>query len=217
MQSLHPKNGSRLPSRLATFPNDMTRFALIAWFLAQALVCNAEDSRLICLSAGDQVPEFTAIDDQGNAWKSTDHIGRELVVVYFYPADMTRGCTAQACGFQKRLDEMKSAGITVIGVSGDTPMNHQLFKEAHSLKFPLLSDNDGKVAHAFGVPTREGGEITQVVKGEQKTLVRGVTAQRWTFVIGLDGTIIHKNTKVDAASDCDSVLKIVGQLTASNP
>ena len=195
----------------------MIRFALIAWLLAQTIVCDAEDSPVVCLSAGDQAPEFTAVDDQGNEWKSTDYIGRELVVVYFYPADMTRGCTAQACGFQKRLDELKRAGVSVIGVSGDSPMNHQLFKEAHSLDFPLLSDNDVKVAQSFVFPTREGGEITQVVKGEQKTLVRGVTAQRWTFVVGLDGKIIHKNTKVDAASDCDSVLKIVRQLTASNP
>lgn len=195
----------------------MNRFALIICFLAPISVSCAGETHLVCLTSGDLAPEFTAIDDEGQKWNSVDYVGREVVVVYFYPADMTNGCTSQACGFQKQLNEIKNAGITVVGVSGDSPQNHQLFKTAHSLNFPLLADEDGKVAQLFGVPTREGGEITRVVKGEQKTLIRGVTAQRWTFVIGLDGTIIHKNTKVDAARDSESVLKVVRQLTASQP
>jgi|AntAceMinimDraft_5_1070358.scaffolds.fasta_scaffold08363_4 peroxiredoxin Q/BCP len=195
----------------------MIRFALISLCLAPISVSCAGETHLVCLTAGDVAPEFTATDDQGGEWSSVDHVGREVVVVYFYPADMTNGCTNQACGFQKRLSEIKHAGMTVVGVSGDSPENHQLFKTAHSLKFPLLADEDGKVAQAFGVPTREGGKITRIVKGEQKTLVRGVTAQRWTFVIGVDGTIIHKNTKVDAAGDSDAVLKVVRQLTVLQP
>lgn len=169
----------------------------------------------VTLEVGDEVPEFTAVDDTGKTWNSADHIGKKVVVIYFYPADLTEDCTQQACGFQKRLQEMKSAGVTVVGVSGDKSNNHQLFKKLHSLKFPLLSDVHGKVAHRFGVPTRSGGQITRIVGGQQKTLSRGVTAQRWTFVVGRDGTIIHKDTRVSAATDCDSVLKVVRQLTAS--
>ncbi|MFY9255892.1 MAG: peroxiredoxin [Fuerstiella sp.] len=195
----------------------MNRLALIALIIAPHAFCCASENQLVSLAQGDFAPEFSAIDDHGETWNSIDHVGKEVVVVYFYPADMTAGCTDQACGFQKRLSEMKSAGVTVVGVSGDSAINHQLFKKAHSLKFPLLADEDGKVANAFGVPVRDGGAITTVVKGEQKTLIRGVTAQRWTFVIGLDGTIIHKNTKVDAAGDCDAVLNVVRQLTASTP
>lgn len=103
----------------------------------------------------------------------------------------------------------------MVGVSGDGVKNHQLFKKAHSLSFPLLADEEGKVAAAFGVPIRRGGKITRVVQGHEKTLTRGVTAQRWTFVIGLDGTIIHKNTAVDVANDSQSVLKVIRHLTAS--
>lgn len=169
----------------------------------------------VTLEVGDVVPKFKAVDDQGRPWDSADHVGKEVVVIYFYPADLTKECTEQACGFQKRLQEMKSAGVTVVGISGDKSNNHQLFKKLHSLKFPLLSDVQGKVAHRFGVPTRSGGQITRIVDGQQKTLSRGVTAQRWTFVVGRDGTIIHKDTKVSAATDCDSVLKVVRQLTAS--
>lgn len=170
----------------------------------------------ITLTTGDKVPDFQAVDDEGKVWKSSDHVGRNIVVVYFYPADMTRDCTRQACGFQKHLDEIQQAGVQVVGISGDKSRNHQLFKKLHSLKFPLLSDEDGKVANAFGVPTRSGGQITRLVDGQQEVLSRGVTAQRWTFVIGLDGTIIHKNTKVTASTDCESVLKVVQRLTASS-
>lgn len=169
----------------------------------------------VSLSHGDPAPDFRAVNDSGEVWESIDHVGKQVIVVYFYPADLTKDCTKQACGFQKRLRELKEAGVTVVGVSGDKPANHQLFKKLHSLEFPLLSDEDGKVSEAFGVPIRQGGQITRVIDGQQKTLSRGVTAQRWTFVIGLDGTIIHKNTQVSAEHDCDSVFNVVRQLTAS--
>ena len=186
---------------------------LLLLIVATSQVTAGEVSVSLC--HGDPVPEFRAVDDTGEVWNSIDHVGKEVIVVYFYPADLTKDCTKQACGFQKRLSELKQAGITVVGVSGDKSANHQLFKKLHSLKFPLLSDEDGKVAKAFGVPIRQGGQITQVIDGQQKTLDRGVTAQRWTFVIGLDGTIIHKNTQVSAETDCDSVLNVVRQQTAS--
>jgi len=182
-----------------------------------ALSCGAglAENPNVFLGEGDVAPELTALDDQGKIWKSSDHVGKNLVVLFFYPADLTSGCTKQACGFQKDLEELKAAGATVVGVSGDSVTNHQLFKKTHSLSFPLLSDEDGKVARSFGVPVRNGGEIARIVQGEQKKLVRGVTAQRWTFVIGLDGTVIHRDTNVDAANDSRTVLKLVRQLTAS--
>ncbi len=138
-----------------------------------------------------------------------------MLVVYFYPADMTVGCTAQACGFRDQLDELKQAGVMVVGVSGDSSGNHKLFKKAHSLNFPLLADEDGKVAHAFGVPVRGGGRITRVIQGRQEKLVRGVTAQRWTFVIDRKGRIVHRRTDVKPPVEGKSVLKFVRQLTAS--
>lgn len=169
----------------------------------------------VSLEQGDLAPKLKAVDDTGRIWDSSAHIGKNVVVVFFYPADLTSGCTAQACGFQKHLADLKAAGADVVGVSGDSVTNHQLFKQAHSLSFPLLADEDGKVAEAFGVPVRGGGKITRLVRGQQKQLTRGVTAQRWTFVIGRNGTIIHKDTAVNAAGNSQSVLKVIRQLTAS--
>ncbi|WP_077023595.1 peroxiredoxin [Fuerstiella marisgermanici] len=169
----------------------------------------------VSLREGDAAPVFSGVDDKGNEWNSSDYIGRNVVVVYFYPADMTSVCTRQACSFRDQSEELGQAGIKVVGVSGDSVKNHQLFKKAHSLNFPLLADVDGSIAKAFGVPVRDGGEITRVVDGKQKKLVRGVTARRWTFVIGLDGTIMNRNTDVQAATDGKSVLKLVRHLTAS--
>jgi peroxiredoxin Q/BCP len=173
------------------------------------------DKPLRLLNEGDLAPKFQALDDQGQTWKSADYVGQSVVVVYFYPADMSGMCTQQARAFQERLDDLKKAAVTVVGVSGDSVKNHQLFKKTNSLNFPLLADEDGKVARAFGVPVRDGGKMTRVVEGKPKLLVRGVTAQRWTFVIGMDGKILDKNTEVNAEADCLSVLKVVGQLTAS--
>jgi peroxiredoxin Q/BCP len=190
--------------------------SLIA-LVASVIICApafAENPE-VSVNVGDVAPEFEAKDDSGNLWKSTDHVGKEVIVVYFYPADMTGGCTKQACGFRDDYKDLKQAGVTVVGVSGDSVRNHGLFKKVYSLNFPLLADEDGQVARAFGVPLRDGGgEISRTIDGVEEKLVRGVTASRWTFIIGLDGRIIHKNTKVDAAEDSKSVLKKVQQLTA---
>lgn len=164
---------------------------------------------------GDRAPEFEAVDDQGKKWKSEDHVGKDVVVVFFYPADMTRQCTRQVTGFQQRLADLQKRGIKVVGISGDMPQTHQLFKKMHSVEFPLLSDVNGKVARSFGVPLRTGGKITRVINGQQKTLTRKVTPQRWTFVIGKDGSIIHRDTNVDAPENCVNVLKVVDRLTVS--
>ncbi len=188
---------------------------LIAILAANLCRDSFAENPAVSLEQGDLAPKLQAVDDAGQIWDSSDHIGKNVVVVFFYPADLTSGCTAQACGFQRQLAELKAAGADVVGVSGDSVTNHQLFKQTHSLSFPLLADEDGKVAEAFGVPVRSGGQITRVVEGQQKQLIRGVTAQRWTFVIGLDGTIIHKNTAVNAANDSQSVLKVIRQLTVS--
>lgn len=187
-------------------------------FVLFGFVCSlslADEKLDRMVNVGDQAPVFEAKDDQGKVWKSADHIGRKIVVVYFYPADLTGGCTKQACGFRDHHDELAKAGIQVVGVSGDSAENHQLFKKEHSLNFTLLADMDGEVAKAFGVPLRAGETITKPVGGVDKVLTRGVTASRWTFVVGLDGKVIYKNTAVDAAADSATVLEAVRQHTVA--
>ncbi len=165
------------------------------------------------LSVGDPAPQFEALDDSGNLWKSRDHVGKQVLVVYFYPADMTGGCTAQACNFRDDLGKLKSQNVKVIGVSGDSVKNHQLFKTAHQLNFPLLADTEGKVADAFGVPKTIGDRtVTAVIDGQTHQLTRSVTTKRWTFVIDMEGKIIYKDENVNARQDSQKIQELLGQL-----
>ncbi len=172
------------------------------------------DSLEVSLKEGDKAPAFVAVDTKGEVWKSEDHVGKKVVVVYFYPADLTSGCTAQACAYRDHMKELEEADVEVVGISGDSVKNHQLFARINALNFNLLSDEQGKVAEAFGVPVREGATLTRMVDGVEQTLTRGVTASRWTFVIGKDGRILRKCTSVEAEQDCKKVLETVRRLTA---
>src|SRR5581483_1290619 len=98
-------------------------------------------------------------------WKSSDHVGKKILVVYFYPADLTSGCTKQACGFRDDMKKLTEKGVEVVGVSGDSVKNHQIFKKVHDLNFTLLADEDGSIAKKFGVPVGKGG--TAKVKDEK--------------------------------------------------
>jgi len=179
--------------------------------VACATLAFAEDA--VDLKVGDPAPVFETEDDHGKAWKSADHVGKKILVVYFYPADMTGGCTKQACGFRDDLSKLVDEGVEVVGVSGDSAHNHQLFKKAHKLTFPLLADTEGRVADAFGVPvTREEKSVKATIDGKEEVLTRTVTAKRWTFVIGLDGKIASKNTTVVAADDSKAIMEVVAKL-----
>jgi peroxiredoxin Q/BCP len=185
-----------------------------AWALGMGSARGADD-KAVDLKVGDPAPVFQAKDDQGKEWKSTDHVGKKIVVVYFYPADMTGGCTKQACSFRDDMGKLTAMGIEVVGVSGDSVKNHQVFKQVHNLNFSLLADEDGSVGAKFGVPKRAGGTFkTKDAAGNAVDLTRGVTEQRWTFVIGKDGKIIHKNTQVDPAKDSQQILELVAKLGA---
>jgi len=169
------------------------------------------------LEVGDAAPEFQAQDENDKLWKSTEHVGRKIVVVYFYPADMTGGCTKQACAFRNDLSKLKEADVEVVGVSGDSVRNHQLFRRAHDLNFTLLADVDGKVAEVFGVPvTREEKTVKATIDGKEELLTRSVTARRWTFVIGKDGRIAARNTMVVAAEDSKAIMAVVEKLRAES-
>ena len=181
-------------------------------FLSIAVLAIVGAAEPTVLEQGDAAPEFTSTDENGKAWKSTDHVGKKILVIYFYPADMTGGCTAQACAFRDDMGDLKKLGVEVVGVSGDSPENHRLFKKAHNLNFTLLADEQGELAKKFGVPTRPGGTFKTEVAGEEVSLVTGVRAARWTFVIGPDGKVVYKNTKVKAADDSKAVRDVIRKL-----
>lgn len=160
------------------------------------------------LKIGDKVSEFSGTDDTGANWKSST-VKTDFLVVYFYPAAMTGGCTAQACAYRDDKATFDKMGTTIIGVSGDEVKNLKYFKESSRLNFPLISDNQGIISKKFGVSTNKGGEITREINGENFLLVRGITASRWTFVLDKNRKIIYKNAEVNAAEDSKKVMEVI--------
>ncbi len=156
---------------------------------------------------GDKVPLFSAVSDDNQIWSLQDYLGKKNVVLYFYPAAMTGGCTKQACSYRDHLGELHGLDALVVGISGDDVASLQVFRKAQNLNFPLLSDHDGAVARLFGVPVSAGGKITRTVDNIDVVLNRGVTTQRWTFIIGKDGRVKYINQQVDAANDYKAVVE----------
>jgi peroxiredoxin Q/BCP len=162
------------------------------------------------LKVGDKAPPFEGIDDQGKPWKSSDFVGKKIVVVYFYPADFTGGCTKQACGFRDDFKALTDKGVEVVGVSGDSVKNHAAFKKEYMLTFPLLADEDGKLAKTFGVPFKAGA--AEVTFMGNKFVRGGTVTQRTTVVIGLDGNIAADYAVKDAGGDSKQILDMVKKL-----
>ena len=127
----------------------------------------------MALRVGDKIPDFAAIDTNGDLFDSTKIIGKKPVVIYFYPKDDTPVCTAQACSFRDQYEDFKNLGAEVIGISGDSLKSHVAFANKHQLPFILLSDFDNKIRKSFGVPNDYFG------------LVPG----RSTYVANKNGTI----------------------------
>jgi peroxiredoxin Q/BCP len=138
------------------------------------------------LKAADPAPDFTLPDADGNLVSLSDFRGRR-VIVYFYPAAMTPGCTTEACDFRDNLAELNGAGVAVVGISPDPVEKLKQFRAQESLTFPLLSDPDKKVLNAYGAY----GE-----KNNYGKVVLGVI--RSTFVVDPDGKIEQAQYNVKA-------------------
>ncbi|HEX6195819.1 MAG TPA: thioredoxin-dependent thiol peroxidase [Jiangellaceae bacterium] len=129
------------------------------------------------LAQGDQAPAFTLPDADAKPVSLSDYRGRR-VIVYFYPAAMTPGCTTQACDFRDNLSSLAAAGIDVVGISPDPPAKLAEFRDRDNVTFPLLSDEDRSTLLAYGA------------YGEKKLygkVVEGVL--RSTFIIDAEGTV----------------------------
>lgn len=188
------------------------------------------DEKRVDLKVGDPGPTFQGRVDLPTSkqqdkpspehppvWKSKDHVGKKILVVYFYPADLTPGCTKQACNYRDAVKKLKRNDVEIIGVSGDEVDNHRRFRKEHGLNFTLLADPKGKIAKAFGVQLSDGGDIDFKLDGETVTFHRGVTARRWTFVIGPDNTIVYKDQNVDPRKDTANVLKVIAKIPEIKP
>jgi peroxiredoxin Q/BCP len=167
------------------------------------------------VKVGDPAPAFTSVDENGKTFKSADVVGKKVLVLYFYPADFTGGCTSQACAFRDDIEKLNSKSVMVVGVSADSVETHKLFKAHHKLPFTLLADEKGELAKSFGVPFAAGkGKATGInEKGEKIDVIRAGTIQRWTVVIDKKGSIAAiDNVGKGAADDAKRVLDIVSKL-----
>jgi peroxiredoxin Q/BCP len=127
------------------------------------------------VQVGDQAPDFTLSTASGEKVSLKDFVGKKHIVLYFYPADNTAGCTAEACAFRDSYEAFKDAGAEVIGVSSNSEASHQQFASKHRLPFILLSDPRGTVRKRYGVPSAFGvipGRVTYVI--DKQGIVRHV-------------------------------------------
>ncbi|MDT0156809.1 thioredoxin-dependent thiol peroxidase [Microbacterium sp. ARD32] len=150
------------------------------------------------LEPGTPAPDFSLLDQDGRRVSLADHRG-EKVILYFYPAAMTPGCTTQACDFRDSISSLKGAGYTVIGVSRDEPAKLREFRERDGLDFELLSDPDHAVHTAYGV----WGEKMNYGK-----VIEGVI--RSTFVIDEQGVVDLAQYNVKATGHVARLRRTLG-------
>jgi len=152
------------------------------------------------LPEGDQAPDFTLPDQDGNDVSLSDFRGR-TVVLYFYPKAGTSGCTTQACGIRDRGAEYEAAGAVVLGVSPDSVADIKRFHDDESLNFTLLADADHAVCDRYGV------------WGEKSMYGRTyIGVRRATYIIGPDGTVARTFPKVTPKTHDDVVLLALREL-----
>ncbi|MEX1908356.1 thioredoxin-dependent thiol peroxidase [Janibacter sp. Y6] len=154
------------------------------------------------LSPGDAAPDFTLTDDRGKQVTLSDLRGRK-VIVYFYPAAMTPGCTTQACDFTDRIDVLQDQGYTVLGISPDSPDKLATFREKEHLRITLLSDPDREVMTRYGA------------YGEKKLYGKTVTGViRSTVVVDEQGEVTHAMYNVKATGHVAKIQRDLGLQTA---
>jgi peroxiredoxin Q/BCP len=149
------------------------------------------------LQEGGKAPAFRLADQDGNKVALKDFAGRK-VVLYFYPKDMTPGCTREAQGFQAALAAIKRKGAAVLGVSKDSVATHRKFCDKYALRFPLLADVDGKVIEKYGV-WQEKNMYGKKTMGIVRT----------TFVIDEAGKILRIFPKVKVDGHVEKVLEVL--------
>ena len=161
------------------------------------------------LNIGDKAPDINLNDQDGNLWRLKDHLGKSDIVVYFYPAAMSSGCTKQACSYRDSKNALEDLDVVVVGISGDAVSNLKYFQEADHLNFSLLSDVSSSTAKSYGVPIREGGSLVQKINGKEVTLKHSYTLSRWTFIIDKSGKIVYKDKDVNPVEDSQNIVKFL--------
>ena len=146
------------------------------------------------LAIGTKAPDFTLMDQNGTAHSLSEYQGQK-VILYFYPKDMTSGCTSQACSFRDLYPQFREKGAVVLGVSKDSVASHKRFEETHGLPFTLLSDPELQVIAAYDVQKRD--KDGQPMKG----LIRS------TYLIDENGMIVKAYGAVKAKENPAQMLE----------
>lgn len=164
----------------------------------KAAVANDKESKL--LKVGAKAPAFSLKNTEGKTVKLSDLKGKK-VVLYFYPKDMTPGCTVEACGFRDDYAQLKKRGVEVIGVSGDDQKSHQKFTEKHSLPFTLLSDPTHEMMEKYGA------------WGEKSLYGRKfMGVLRITYIIDEEGRIAYAFGKVKTDTHSKDVIAAIDSM-----
>ncbi len=150
---------------------------------------------------GKKAPAFEAVDESGNKVTLKSLLTGGNLVLYFYPKDMTPGCTTEACSFRDNIAAIKGAGAQVVGVSADSSASHQKFIAKHDLNFRLLADTDNKITKTYGVYQKKslyGREFMGIVRS--------------TFIIDREGTIRKVFPKVKVTGHTEEVLEALKEI-----
>jgi peroxiredoxin Q/BCP len=187
----HPQTQDRSPGVLAVcnFPTHasvhscMKITSLLALLFMFTLSVFADMPKV-----GDTAPLFTGLDQDGKEFKLADHIGKKIILLYFYPKDFTGGCTKEACGFRDRTGDLQTNNVEVIGVSHDTVAQHKKFADEYKLNFTLVADPDGKIIAAY----------------DTKMPLMSMS-KRVSFLIGIDGKIVHVTNAMSPQTHFDEM------------
>ncbi len=154
----------------------------------------------MAIAIGDKIPAFRLPDQDGHIFDSQSLVGRQVVVLYFYPKDFTPGCTKEACTFRDHYRDFANLGAAVIGVSSDTVKSHQKFSVKHKLPFTLLSDKNQELRKKLGIKK----QLFKLIPGRE------------TLVIDKNGILQFRYSQLNANQHCKEALEFVSALYDRN-
>ena len=152
----------------------------------------------IKVKVGDEAPDFNGPTSDGSQLGLKDFVGKKNVVLYFYPKDDTPGCTKEATSFRDNLQSIRNLGAEIIGVSTDSVQSHGRFASKYELPFPLISDQEKRIAKAYGV-------LRDI----------GLSTNRVTFIINTKGKVAKIFPKVDVTKHTEEVVAALKELPQS--
>jgi peroxiredoxin Q/BCP len=153
------------------------------------------------LPAGKKAPDFKSLNTKGESVQLKDLIGPKGLILYFYPRDMTPGCTVEACDFRDNNKQIEKLGFHVVGISKDSVKSHQKFTEKESLTFPLIADEDKSICQKYNV-------------WQEKSFMgkKSLGILRTTFIIGADQKILKVYDNVKTKGHVDTIIKDIKEM-----